>query len=108
MAETTDKTFSLWAPLTKVAGCQAFLGTAQFNGTTSFISAYNHILPLINAAGLVGVNLADLSRVISNELMNDPAGREKIKNFITSSPVPFIFQNGTFYAITHSYGFLCF
>ncbi|KAJ3492527.1 hypothetical protein NLG97_g5329 [Lecanicillium saksenae] len=92
-AETTDKSLAVWSPISTVKGCQAHLGTGQFNGSTSWIDAYNHILPLINAGGLVGVNLADLSRTISNKLMKDPAGRAKMKKFITSSPVPFIFQN---------------
>ncbi|KND88978.1 hypothetical protein TOPH_06479 [Tolypocladium ophioglossoides CBS 100239] len=92
-AETVDKSLAVYHPITTVSGCQPKLATGQFNGSGSWFAAYNNILPLIDAGGIVGLNLASLSRLISNDLINDPAGREKIKQFIITSPVPTIIQN---------------
>lgn len=92
--KTHNESLSVWEPIMTVAGCKAQLRSGQFQGPASWFEAYSDILPLINAGGLVGINLADLSRSISTKLINSPKGRESIKEFIISSPVPFIFQNG--------------
>ena len=93
-AETPDQTLAPFTPIMNITGCEPSLPTAQFNGTTSWIDAYEAVIvPIITPGSLVGVNLADLSRTISFDLINDPAGREKIKQFIINTPAPTIFQN---------------
>lgn len=59
-------------------------------------------MPTVEEGGAVGVSLADLSRTISYEMINDPEALEKVKEHIISSTAPVIWQNSKiFHPPTH-------
>ena len=80
-----------------ITGCKPSLNAGQFIGKTSWFDAYQKVVvPIIEGGDLVGINIADTSRMISFDQINDPAGRNQIKKFILNSHVPFIFQNSNY------------
>lgn len=84
----------MFAPALAVQGCQAKLGASQFTGSASWNDAYtNVVIPTVAPGGLVGVNLMDTSRIITYDMMNRTDTLQKLKDHITSSTVPVIWQN---------------
>lgn len=65
----------------------------------SWLAAYeNAVIPGVAAGGIVGVNLLDMSRVISTAFVQDTARLEKLAKFTSEglpADVPFILQLGT-------------
>lgn len=54
--------------------------------------------PIINAGGKVGLNIADFSRLISNEMIKSPQKLKRVKEYILNLPsgATFIWQNCEF------------
>lgn len=99
--ESANKTREAFNSILNVEGCSANFSAAQFTGSASWNDAYlNVVFPTIEDGAIVGGNLADLSRIISYDLINDPEGRERIKEHILTSVPPVIWQNSVGEAAT--------
>lgn len=66
----------------------------------TWLDAYeNAVVPGVAAGGVVGINLLDMSRVISNTFIQNPTRVEKLAKFTSEglpADVPFILQLGMF------------
>ena len=93
--EDIKDTLAALDSILQVDGCEApKFFSRQFTGSSSWNDAYTGlIVPIIEDGTSVGVNLADLSRIISYDQIEDAEEREKIKKHITSSVPPVIWQN---------------
>lgn len=90
-----DDALKLFSPVLTIPGCDPHVRGFQTKGTNSWLDIYNKVVtPLAQEGGAVGLTLADLSRTISYDMVNDRAQRDKIKKFILEVPAPFIWQNG--------------
>ena len=79
-----------------VEGCTPNLAPKQFTGPTSFYDAYQGVIqPTVEAASKVGVNLQDLSRIVSYDIINDKTRLQAVKDYILGLPAaqPFLWQN---------------
>lgn len=82
--------------ISNIPGVNASLTAAQFS---TWNDAYvNVVIPTVAAAGAVGLSIADISRIVSNDLMSTQGGRDSIADYILSLPAQeaFIFQLGTY------------
>lgn len=92
--ESAEKTLEFFDSILNVEGCSPDFASGQFTGSASWNDAYQGLLvPIIEDGTSVGVNLADMSRTISYDMINDAEQREKIKQHILSSVPPVIWQN---------------
>lgn len=92
--EAIEETLGAFDSILNVEGCEADFASRQFTGPASWNDAYQGlVVPIIEDGTSVGVNLADLSRTVSYDIINDAEQREKIKEHITSSVPPVIWQN---------------
>lgn len=64
------------------------------------------IWPVVKAGSQVGVNLINLSRLISYDMIRDPEQRKQMVDFIVNLEHPFIWQNGTSEPLEISVSFL--
>jgi glycosidase len=100
LANTTlppaNTTLSPTASLAAVPRCRSTLRAAHFSGPSSWNDAYQAVVwPTVRGGSRVSVNLADFSRLVSDDMMRSAASRARMAEYILALPpdVPFIWQN---------------
>jgi hypothetical protein len=88
--------FAAYDALVAVEGCTSTLEANQFTGSASWDDAYHaKYWPAAEDGSIVGINIQDFSRIVSQELVDDEAGLQSIKDYLVGLPggIPFIWQN---------------
>jgi FAD/FMN-containing dehydrogenase len=68
----------------------------QYTGSSSWNEAYQAVYwPAAEPGSIVGINIQDFSRIVSEDLVYSEAGLKTIKNYLLNLPgsIPFIWQN---------------
>jgi hypothetical protein len=90
--------FKAYDPLVKTEGCKSTLEANQFTGSKSWDDAYQaKYWPAAEDGSIVGINIQDFSRIVSQELVDSKEGLQIIKDYLVGLPasIPFIWQNCT-------------
>ncbi|KPM41001.1 hypothetical protein AK830_g5530 [Neonectria ditissima] len=99
--KTANETLSLFDGVQAVEGCVPRLQALQTVGSKSWVNAYDKVvLPLVEGSVPVGHSLATLSRIISEDLVQNRKKSDKIKKYILEVPAPMIWQNTVGGAVT--------
>jgi FAD/FMN-containing dehydrogenase len=94
--ESANTTFAAYKPLFSIDGCNSTLKANQYTGQSSWDDAYQAVYwPAAEPGSIVGINIQDFSRIVSQDLVDSKAGLESIKNYLIGLPptIPFIWQN---------------
>ncbi|KAF2122532.1 hypothetical protein BDV96DRAFT_593064 [Lophiotrema nucula] len=86
----------LYNPALGANRCNSTSKVAQFTGSSSWNDAYKaFILPIILKNGPVGINIFNLSRLVSYDLMKSKEKLQKVKEFIANldPDISFLWQN---------------
>lgn len=98
--DPTQDAIDVYQSIVDTDGCEVSLDALQFNGSYSWEMAYQGIIwPTVMNGSVVGVNLADMSRLISYDMIQSAQKKQEMKDYIVNLPltVSFIWQNSAYF-----------